>query len=298
MNRKLLTLVAAAALIAACQEGTEPRVPTAVQVDQQTVALEAWDTVSVQAVIVDQHGVAYTPPPSDHPITWSTSSAQVVTAANGLIRAIAPGQATVTAQASGLEPATITVTVTARTVTAQLGFDYSDHREGSFDLDVTYRLDQINWHGNWGFTSFNQQFSDQDLEGQLVRDDGKVDYLLIWVDGEVTSPGARPVDGAFFVFGYDLETEAAESIYLGDGSVNFATVAARQMTGTFALELQEVVEQNGSYQPTGEWLDITSGTFELPVVVVPELPSGQDSQALMAAPGTPQRLRQLLRAHR
>jgi hypothetical protein len=285
MIRTSLGLAVIAAVVAACSDTADPPVATTLQVNPQNVSVETWDTVRVTATVLDQRDRPYEGAVGS--ISWSTSAAGVATVQGGLIRGDQPGQATITAQALNLTPAQAQVAVEARTVSAQLSFDFSGHRAGSFAMSGSYALHQIDWSGDWGLTFFHAAFSAQDLEAQRRRPDGKVDYLLLWIDGGVGASGSYTAQ-AQLTHGMNLSTFEFESLYFGTGPLTLTTVSPRRLAGTFELEMLEVAEVGpGDFAPTGEQLDITSGVFDLPVVALPPDVADITTQAMAASVAAP-----------
>jgi hypothetical protein len=271
MIRTCLTVVVATAVLAACGDGTGPRVPTDIEVDPQTIAMETSDTVRAQAVLVDQSGRPYTTIPMGYEITWSTSAPLVAEVEDGLIQALRPGQAIITARAGALAPAQIQVTVGPRTVSADVSFSYSGHQNGMFAIDTDFQLDQIDWYGDWAFTFFNLEYEDQDVWAQSERTDGKVDWLVFYVSGAVTEPGTYLGEGLFY-YGFNVNTGDSDAVYWGEGTVSVTAVTDRRMAGTFSMEMGEVVEvEPNVWEFTGEHLDLTAGTFDVPLVLVSEV---------------------------
>jgi hypothetical protein len=273
MIRTFWTVVVAAAMLAACGDGTGPRVPTDVVVDPQTIAMETSDTVRVQAVVVDHTGRSYTQIPTGYQITWSTSAPLVAEVEDGLIRGLRAGQAIITAQAGDLAPAQVQVTVTSRTVTTALSFAYGGFQTGTFDVATTFRLDQVDWDGDWALSwltdeedAFGAMVTYHDFYAQETRPDGKVDWIVFWTVGEVTAVGPWEIQGAYFITGFDLFDESSEAIYGGVGAMNISAVGDRRLAGTFAMDMLEVDQTE---QPTGETLEITAGTFDIPLILFP-----------------------------
>jgi hypothetical protein len=257
MRTKTAVLAATVALMVAC-DTTEPRVPTSVEVDQQTVAMEVGETVTVVATVLDQHGRAYDTPPAGFEIAWTTTQAGVATVTDGEIRGVGSGTATIRASAGALPPAEIQVSVQARTATAQIAFSYSGHRTGTFSVVSTFRLDNVPWNDDWALTVFNLEYEDQDIIAQRRRTDGLYDFIWFWVDGQVTTPGTRLVDAGILMLGFDPATDAAEAVYfVASGSVNFTTATPLTLAGTFTLAMVE--------EETTEALNVTGGAFDLPV---------------------------------
>jgi hypothetical protein len=300
MIRTCLTAVVATAVLAACGDGTGPRVPTEVEVDPQTISMETSDTVRVQAVVVDQSGHPYTQIPTGYQVTWSTSAPFVAEVEDGLIQALRPGQAIITVRAGDLAPAQIQVTVTPRTVSADVSFSYSGHQNGTFAVETDFQLNQIDWYGDWAFTFFNPDFEDQDVWAQRERTDGKVDWLVLYVSGAVTEPGTY-LGGALLYYGFNVDTEDSDAVYEGEGTVTFTAVTDRRMAGTFSMEMGEIVEVGpDNWALTGELLDLTAGTFHVPLVLVSEIfgDGALGGTPILHLPDRPQVLRELLRPGR
>jgi hypothetical protein len=297
MIRTILTVVIATAVLAACGDGTGPRIPTDVEVDPQTISMETSDTVRVQAVVVDQSGRAYTQVPTDYQITWSTSAPLVAEVEDGLIRALRPGQAIITARAGDLAPAQIQVTVTPRTVSADLSFSYSGHQNGTFAIATDFQLDQIDWYGDWAFNFFDYNEDEQNVWAQRERTDGKVDWLVFFVSG-MAEPGTHVGDGLFF-YGFDVDTEVSDVVYYGQATVTYTAVTDRQVGGTFSMDMGEIVEvEEGNWEFTGQLLDLTAGTFDVPVVISSEVfgdGATTGTPILLSLPERPRALRESLR---
>jgi hypothetical protein len=296
MIRTILTVVVATAVLAACGDGTGPRIPTDVEVDPQTISMETSDTVRVQAVVVDQSGRAYTQIPTGYQISWSTSEPLVAEVEDGLIRALRPGQAIITARAGDLPPAQVQVTVTPRTVSAALSFSYSGHQNGTFAIATDFQLDQIDWYGDWAFNFFDYNEDEQNFWAQRERMDGKVDWLVIFVSG-MAEPGAHLGDGLFF-YGFDVDTEVSDAVYYGEATVTFTGVTERRVVGTFSMDMGEMVEvEKDVWVFTGQLLDLTAGTFDVPVVLSSEVfGDGATSDApILSLPERPRPVRESLR---
>jgi hypothetical protein len=273
MKRMKLVTMAALAVVVAC-DTTEPRVPTSVEVDRQTVTLQMDETVQVHATVLDQHGRAFDPAPQGFEVTWASTRPDVAAVTNGEIRGVAPGTATIRAAAGTLPPAEILVTVepgrltisagtfnvpiltqaeweenatTGRNVTSQLSFSYQGHRTGTVAISSTFMTDAIPWGGDWAVSIYDADWDDQDILAQRRRADGRFDFLWFWVDGRVTAPGTRSPDSGIFFVGYNVETDTAEGIYMvTGGSVSFASASATQLAGTFSLELETLPPNGGA----------------------------------------------------
>jgi hypothetical protein len=272
MNRLKLIAAATVAVLVAC-DSTEPRVPTSLEVDRQSVTLEVDETVVVQATVLDQHGRALDPAPQGLEVTWTSTRPDIAAVTNGEIRGVSPGTATIRATAGTLPAAEIAVTVepgrltisagafnvpfitqaewegnatSGRNVTSQLSFSYQGHRTGTVAISATFMTDAIPWDGNWAVTRYDAEWDDQDILAQRRRTDGLYDFLWFWVDGRVTAPGTRPADSGIFFVGYNADTDAVDAVYIvTGGSVSFTSASATQLVGTFSLDLETLPPNGG-----------------------------------------------------
>jgi hypothetical protein len=260
MIRKILPVAAAVALLGAC-DSTEPRVPTALQVDQQTVSLEVGETVSVEAFVVDQHGRAYDVPPQGFAITWETANANVATVHDGEITGVGSGQTTVRARAGTLQAVEIQVTVESMTLTAQMGFSYAGHRTGTFTVNNTFRVSEISAGGSYAYTFHNLDYDDHDFVAWQRRPSGLLDYVEFYVDQPITETGTYEVYLGIILLGYNANTDAYEDLYILEeqpGTITVTAATERRVVGTFTLSLEE--------EETGQALEVTGGTFDLPIL--------------------------------
>jgi hypothetical protein len=284
IRRTLPAGLAIVVAIGAC-DSTEPRIPTALQVDRQTLTLEVGDTTRIEAFVVDQHGRAYDPPPEGHAITWSSSNPGVATVSGGLVRGVSSGAATISASAGALQPAQVPVTVEARTVTMQFGLSYSGHRTGSLSISETVQLTQIDGFGNLALSYYDTGHGSQDIVAQQRRADGTYDLVHIWFDGpQITTTGSRAISAGFMVLGFDLQTETWDAAYLvASGTANFTTAGLRQVAGTFVMSMAE--------HESGQALSVTGGSFIVPVLTDSDFAAAPDPAGGVArAVQAPQRL--------
>lgn len=262
MIRRILPIGAAVALLAACEQSTEPRVPTELQVDRVSVSLQVGDTVTVEAFVVDQDGRAFDVPPAGFEVAWTSQDLSVATVENGLIRGIGTGQTTVRATAGTLTPANIDVQIQGNlaitggtfdlpilfdddpdelVVSAQIGFSYSGHRSGTFSVDETFAVGDISGDGSYAYTYYNSEFDDQDFIAWERRADGLLDYMEFYVDGAITSTGTSQVYLGFLLLGFDVEADTAENFYLLEaepGTVTVTAVSEESLAGTFTLAME------------------------------------------------------------
>jgi len=264
MARTLTLLATAAALLAASAcDSTEPRVPTSLRLaDEAALSLEVGDTANLAVIVLDQHGEAYTTPPTDVLVSWSSSASSVATVSNGTVTAVGPGIATITVSATGLVSASTQVTVAARTYTAQLSFTYSGDASGSFDLNSTFQIDPETGPNvlSWALTFYDEEYQSQDIVAQRQRGDGRFDILWFWSDGPpVTVAGARAASFGVLLLGHSVLDDSDEGFYLiTGGTINFAAPAGGNLSGTFSLQAE--------HEETGAELLITSGSFNVPLV--------------------------------
>jgi hypothetical protein len=275
MDRRIPAAAALHFLLAACGDGssTEPLVPTALQLDRESVVLEVQETVVVHAQILDQYGDVLT---GEDQITWSASNSSVAQVSAGTITGVGPGVATVSAQAEGLS-AEVEVTVEARELTGELSFDYAGGHSGSYGVSETFRLD-LGTGGDlqdWAVTFYFNEFQSQDIVSERVREDGLRDLVWFWVDLSIEETGTHDLDGAFIFFGVQ-DSQTWEFAYedMLEGTVEFTSVTSDRVEGTFAFELEA---------PTGETLSVTSGAFDVPRVSEAEVGIASTAEAVAGA---------------
>ena len=110
MKKALLALMGALALVVSCSKDKETPQPqiiavTGITVSPATLPLVVGETGTLTATVAPSNV-------TDITVTWTTSSSAVATVADGVVTAVAPGEATITAQA-GEKSSSCTVTVTA-----------------------------------------------------------------------------------------------------------------------------------------------------------------------------------------
>ena len=110
MKKILFALVGALALVVSCGKDKETPQPqiiavTGVTVSPATLPLVVGETGTLSATVAPSNA-------TDKTVTWTTSSSAVATVADGVITAVAPGEATITAKA-GDKTGICTVTVSA-----------------------------------------------------------------------------------------------------------------------------------------------------------------------------------------
>ena len=274
MSRRFLTLAAAGAVLAACGDTTEPRVPATIVVDQQQVTLDVGETVTVEATVLDEQGDPFDTPPEGFAIQWTSSQADVAMVDDGRITGIRGGAATVQATGAGLSPAEVQVEVApafiadgtfdlpfvssddvyggpaaepTREVFAETSFDYTGHWAGNFSLAETFLL------GDIGAVDYAVTFHDldegepfTDMMAEQMRADGLIDFAWFWVAGHVAEPDARAAGGVLLI-GIDPQTDQMEAFYNAvAGSMTHTSVTADRMTGTFDLELEYRPGESGA----------------------------------------------------
>jgi hypothetical protein len=114
----LAALVALAA--AGCGDGSPTDLadgqPESIRLNMHAVRLAVGEDTTVIATLHDHHGHVIPNPPNGYQVTWSTSNPSVAIAIDGVVRSIGLGQATVTAAAASLPPASVDVQVVATTL--------------------------------------------------------------------------------------------------------------------------------------------------------------------------------------
>jgi hypothetical protein len=119
MIRRVLAPIAILALLAACEQVTDPPIPTALQLTHSSVSLHYGQTVRVIATILDQDGEPVLEIPQGYEILWTSANPNVAVVDDGWITGTGAGSTTVTATAGGLQKqvqVTVTNAPTALTV--------------------------------------------------------------------------------------------------------------------------------------------------------------------------------------
>jgi hypothetical protein len=294
--RRLLVLAAATAAVAGACDTTTPRVPSAVEVEPDSLTVGVGQTATAEAVVVDQDGRAYTSPPEGFTIAWSSSNESVAIVQNGVIEGIAGGFVTITARAGDLPPADILVHVegslhvtggafdlpiiesddeASRVVSAEMGFSYSGHVEGTFALNETFALRDVSPEGSYAWTFYNTEYNDQDFVAWQYRQDGLLDYTEFYVDGGVTAPGTYEVYLAFFMRGLDVVANTVQTYYRLDslrgdapGTLTVTQVDG-QLVGTFSMDLEVASLTNLMADPHGANRAWTGATLPVWLPSVP-----------------------------
>jgi hypothetical protein len=260
MTKAPLILTAAALLLSACGDSTEPRVPAALDLELDAVELEVNDSTLVTFVVLDQFGRAFVAPPSGFEVVWHVRDPAIARVTDGYIVGLRTGSTTVTASAAGITPVDVVVDVVPSQLTGQLSFDYAGHASGSFEVSSDFSLDPERGPttGEWVVTFHDPDFGSQDLLAVRTRQDGRVDLAWFWVTGEVTGTGTHEVDSGVLVLGFVAALNAAEGSYeVVGGSVEFTAVSSSRMGGSFMLTLTDAA---------GNVVEATDGVFDAPVV--------------------------------
>jgi hypothetical protein len=260
MPRSPLILTAAALLLSACGDSTEPRVPAVLELEHDAVEVEVNDSTLVNVVVLDQFGRAFVAPPSGFEVVWHVRDPAIARVTDGYIVGLRTGSTTVTASAAGITPVEVLVDVVPSQLTGQLSFDYGGHASGSFEVSSDFSLDPERGPttGEWVVTFHDPDFGSQDVLAVRTRQDGRVDLAWFWVTGEVTAAGTHEVDSGVLVLGFVAALNAAEGRYeVVDGSVQFTAVSSSRMRGSFVLTLADAA---------GNVVEATDGVFDAPVV--------------------------------
>jgi hypothetical protein len=104
-NRLARYIAVTSALLGACGEATQPRVPGSIQLSESNVQVEQGGSVTVTGVILDQAGGGFEVPPPGYTIAWESSATAIATVSAGVITGVSPGRARVTARAASLTAA-------------------------------------------------------------------------------------------------------------------------------------------------------------------------------------------------
>jgi hypothetical protein len=262
--RKTLLLAAAAVVLAAC-DSTEPRVPAAIEVNPQSVNLQVGETITVEARVVDDRGRSFDEPPEGFNLVWRSLTPAVATVEDGAITGVYSGQGTIQVEAGNLPAAQVQANVdgtlqitngtfdvpiltaadtVSRAVEAQFAFAYAGHRTGTVSVDEEF--DVLDGSGDYAAMEYNGEFRDQDFFAWQRRANGLVDLILFAVDAQadtITAPGSVPAYYAEFWLGWNLETDVMDAAYFLDssgppGTVEITSVTQDRIAGTFTMTLE------------------------------------------------------------
>jgi hypothetical protein len=260
MPRSPLVLAAAALLLSACGDSTEPRIPSVLELEHEAVSVEVNDSTLINVIVLDQFGRVFVAPPPGFEIDWHVQDATVARVTDGYIVGLRTGSTTVTASAAGIMPVEVMVDVVASQLTGQLSFDYAGHASGNFEVSSDFSLDPERGPttGEWVVTFHDPDFGSHDVLAVRTRPNGSVDLAWFWVTGEVTAAGIHDVDSGMLVLGFVEALNAAEGSYeVVGGSVEFTAVSSARMGGTFVLTLTDAA---------GNVLEATNGVFDAPAI--------------------------------
>jgi hypothetical protein len=260
MRNHALYLTAAALLLGACGDSTEPRVPTALELEFGTLDVEVTDSILLTVLVLDQFGAAYATLPPGLDVTWAVQDPAVARVEDGRVVGLQSGSTVVTATAAGLAPAQAAVQVTPNEFTGQLAFEYAGHASGSLDVTTGFSLDPLQGPttGAWVVAFHDPDFNSHDVLVHTTRPDGSIDLAWFWVTAEVTEPGIREADSGLLVLGFVPELNAAEGTYeLIAGIVDFTEVSDARLAGVFTLTFADAA---------GNIVEVTNGAFDAPQV--------------------------------
>jgi hypothetical protein len=279
-------------MLAAACDSTTPRVPTALAFEEESVALQVYDSVVVQAIVLDQFGAEYGSIPSGVQLNWTVADPTVARVSEGIITGLLPGSTVVTVDAPGLAAAELAVVVVEMELAGQLSFAYAGHSSGEFVVDESFLLNPLTGPNttSWVVTFHDEEYGSQDVLAQRMRPDGSIDLIWFWVGGGITEPGAHEALDGMLLLGYVPQLNAAQAMYVvSAGAVTFAEVNGDRLKGSFSLELQDVA---------GNIVTITGGAFDAPVVPVSAMLAGEMAADAAGASMMGTKLRQLLGQHR
>jgi hypothetical protein len=288
MRRRVPCLAVAAIVILAGCDSTAPRVPSALVLDHESVALQVFDSVHVQAAVLDQYGNFYDATPAGVGLTWTVRDSHIASVHDGMITAHAPGSTVVTVRATGVPAVELPVQVVEKELSGRMSFQYFGHVTGEFAVDETFLLDPFGGPTTPDFVvAFHDvEHGSHDVLAQRLRGDGSIDVLWFWVANEVTAPGEHNVLDGMFVLGYLPQLNTAQGIYaMSGGSVSFTTVTAERMRGAFALELHD---------NAGNYVGVAGGEFNAPQVPASTILGDVVADGVTAAPALRAGLRDLL----
>lgn len=239
MNTRRIRIFAASAIMAlasimSCSKPEEQAVrPSSVSVSPSSAALTVGETVSLTATVL----------PSEceySSIIWSSSNTKVATVRNGLVEAVSPGNAVISASADGVVgKAEVTVTEKYIAVNKVIVKDADGNTEGALHVSETVQLHAV--------------IEPEDATERTIRWETTTEYASVDEKGLVTA--------------------------LGIGDCCIRAYAAGNVFGEYyckidpiAISSMKVVDPDGSE----EGLAYVGSTLQLKAVIVPENASFQD----------------------
>lgn len=289
MTSRLSVPVALAVVAFGCGgDSTEPLVPTTLQLDLQSIVLDLDESVTINAVVLDQHGNAFATPPEGFAIQWVVSDETVAQVVGGVVTGVGEGTASITATAGTLPPVTIPVEVESKELFGEIVFDYSGELSGTWELSSTFRLLPSGPDSPEFVVTFHDaDFGSHDILAERALGGGRFDLVWFWVEGEVTATGTHAADDGFIVFGFSPAQQTADAAFdISDGSVTFAAVSSSRMSGTFELAFEGAENTE---------LIVEAGTFDAPLIPVADiLGDASDAAASPASATSREALRKTL----
>jgi hypothetical protein len=260
MRNHALYLTAAALLLGACGDSTEPRVPAALELEFETLDVEVTDSIVLTVLVLDQFGAAYAALPPGIDVAWAVQDPAVARVQDGRVVGLQSGSTVVTATAAGLAPAQAAVQVTPNEFTGRLNFEYAGHVSGSIDVTTGFSLDPLlgPTTGAWVVAFHDADYNSHDVLVHSTRPDGSIDLVWFWVTAEVTEPGVREADSGMLILGFVPALRAVEGTYeLIAGTVDFTEVSDSRLAGVFTLTFED---------EAGNIVEATNGVFDAPQV--------------------------------
>jgi hypothetical protein len=253
-------------ILGACDSGTEPAEVGNVTLAPVHTELEVGNTVQLVATVVNKNGSVL----SGHPVTWTTSQPAVASVTSGgIVRAEAPGTATIRATAGGKSTSLgFTILPAACTGTAVTGsIALEQTRTGTLGpTSCTFYGDPAEgWSFNLTATTAFEILMTTSADNAFVVITDPMLYPLLW--SEWHPEGARIVGelaaGQYFIWVTSWYSGAAVSYQLSAQAVQVCSAAAATTTLALGETRTDSLGGGGCVYPQ-HWVSAVGYRFDVP----------------------------------
>jgi hypothetical protein len=284
LHRAAVSICAALVILTPACDSVEPRVPTSIQLEPESVQIPWGRNHAVMTpTFLDQQGRPFESPPEGFGMSWSISDERVARVGGqnaAIIHAVNGGEAILTGTAGHLPPAHARVEVLPApdTISGMLSFGYRGDHAGSFAVSGSWPFDHadpgivdtpeyLKAREQWVVSYYGSMWGGgvHQVRAARIRADGREDEFILILPGPVTGPGPVQVSGGFLTLGIDRRTSpvAIEASYHDAvGLVELTSVSDGRIAGTFSLNMLSRTWVGGDVTYHIEVLD---GLFDAPL---------------------------------
>lgn len=273
-----------AVLLAACDDSTEPSVPTTIHLQPAAVELEWGGSGEVTAEVMDQHGKRIDDWPQGFDLEWAIDDAAIAVVEGGIRTASIRstfgdgGETILTVTADGIPAAQAAITALSApdTIAGELEFQYQGVHSGTFSMEGSWAFDHQNPHvlgsrdyrhsqGGWVASHYDPEPDRHYIAATRVHANGWEDWYLISTAGRIVQPGTYEATGGRLYLGWRHVSTFSEVEgtydHFGTGSLTITSAGPDHVTGTFDLILDD-----RSAEPWAQ-VEIEEGHFSAPLLV-------------------------------